>query len=145
MVEVGLKMIKSFSEAISISSFIDRFEYLKIGGTIGKETFGSNRYLNQLLYNSSKWKELRREIIIRDMGNDLSFPDREINGRIIVHHINPITIDDIYNNRYCVFDPNNLICCSMLTHEAIHYGDVNLINGKELIERLPNDMIPWRV
>lgn len=137
-------MIKSFSEAISISSFIDRFEYLKIGGTIGKETFGSNRYLNQLLYNSSKWKELRREIIIRDMGNDLSFPDREINGRIIVHHINPITIDDIYTNRYCVFDPDNLICCSMLTHEAIHYGDVNLINGVELTERFLNDTVPWR-
>ena len=138
-------MSKSYKELLTIDNFFDRFNYLKIGGSVGQETFGSNRYLNQLLYKSKEWRKVRRDIIIRDMGNDLATIGREIIGPIIVHHINPITVDDILNLHDCVFDENNLICSSDLTHKAIHYGDENILKNIELIIRKPNDTVPWRV
>lgn len=135
--------IKTYSELITIPSFIERFHYLKIGGIVGKETFGHDRYLNQILYNSYKWRRFRRDMIVRDNGLDLACDDYVIGGKIILHHINPITIEDIYNQSYCIFDPENVVCTSMDTHNAIHYGDMDLLMI-EPIERRPNDTCPWR-
>lgn len=126
-----------------MDDFLDRYEYLRIGGIVGESTFGSNRYLNQILYRSYDWKKFRREMIIRDNGCDLAHPDYEIGGIIILHHINPITIDDVKNRRRCVFDPENVVCVSHRTHEAIHYGDDTLLMKGPVVRR-PGDTIPWR-
>lgn len=134
---------KTYSELIAIDDFLDRYEYLRIGGTVGESTFGSNRYLNQILYRSYDWKKFRREMIIRDNGCDLAHPDYEIGGIIILHHINTITIDDVKNRRRCVFDPENVVCVSHRTHEAIHYGDDTLLMKGPVVRR-PGDTIPWR-
>lgn len=135
--------IKTYSELITFSTFEDRFEYLQLKGTIGKETFGFDRYLNQILYNSKEWKHLRNKIIVRDNGCDLACEGFEIYGRILIHHINPITIDDVIKRREMVFDPENLICVTHNTHNAIHYGDKSLlITGP--IERRANDTCPWK-
>lgn len=136
-------MSKSYSELMTIHDFIGRFNYLKIGGSAGKETFGSDRILNQMLYRSPEWKAFRNEIILRDKGCDLACPGREIHGRLIIHHINPITADDILERRFCVFDPENVITTYFMTHEAIHFGSKDLL-AQDPIERKPNDTIPWR-
>ena len=135
--------IKTYSELITFSTFEERFEYLQLKGIVGQETFGFDRYLNQILYNSKEWKHLRNEIIVRDNGCDLAFEGFEIHGRILIHHINPITIDDVIKRREMVFDPENLICVTHNTHNAIHYGDKSLlITGP--IERRANDTCPWK-
>lgn len=135
--------IKTYSELIALPTFEDRFEYLQLKGTVGQETFGFDRYLNQILYNSKEWKHLRNKIIVRDNGCDLAFEGFEIHGRILIHHINPITIDDVIKRREMVFDPENLICVTHNTHNAIHYGDKSLlITGP--IERRANDTCPWK-
>lgn len=140
---VVMMSIKSYSELITIPTYEERFEYLKLKGTVGKDTFGYDRYLNQILYNSPEWRRLRRDIIIRDNGCDLACEGYDIRGRILIHHINPITIEDIKNRYSIVFDPDNLICVSHNTHNAIHYGDVNLlIIGP--VERTANDTCPWK-
>ena len=140
---VILMRIKTYSELITFSTFEDRFEYLQLKGIVGQETFGFDRYLNQILYNSKEWKHLRNEIIIRDNGCDLALDGFEIHGRILIHHINPITIDDVIKRREMVFDPENLICVTHNTHNAIHYGDKSLlITGP--IERRANDTCPWK-
>lgn len=134
---------KTYSELMSLKTFEERYRYLRIHGEVGAETFGCDRYLNQVFYSSPEWKRFRRAIIIRDMGCDLGIEDREINGLIIIHHINPITIDDILQRRECLMDPENVICVSFNTHQAIHYGDENLlIQGP--IERTMNDTCPWK-
>lgn len=136
-------MIRTYSELILLPTIKERFEYLKIGGQVGAETFGFERYLNQVLYRSSEWRHLRDEVIIRDNGCDLADPDYEIHGRIIIHHMNPITKEDIVRRSDLVLNPDNLICTSFDTHNAIHYGDYSLI--PHLPEgRAPNDMCPWR-
>jgi hypothetical protein len=128
---------------MSLKTFEERYRYLRIHGEVGAETFGCDRYLNQVFYSSPEWKRFRRAIIIRDMGCDLGIEDREINGLIIIHHINPITIEDILQRRECLMDPENVICVSFNTHQAIHYGDENLlIQGP--IERTMNDTCPWK-
>lgn len=134
---------KTYSELMSFKTFEERYRYLRIRGEVGIETFGSDRYLNQIFYSSKEWKKFRRDIIIRDMGCDLGIEDREINGQIFIHHINPITIDDILHRRSCLTDPENAICVSFNTHQAIHYGDENLLI-QEPIERTPNDTCPWK-
>lgn len=140
---VILMRIKTYSELITFSTFEERFEYLQLKGIVGQETFGFDRYLNQILYNSKEWKHLRNEIIVRDNGCDLSLEGFEIHGRILIHHINPITIDDVIKRREMVFDPENLICVTHNTHNAIHYGDKSLlITGP--IERRANDTCPWK-
>lgn len=140
---VILMRIKTYSELIALQTFEDRFEYLQLKGIVGQETFGFDRYLNQILYNSKEWKYLRNEIIVRDNGCDLAFEGFEIHGRILIHHINPITIDDVIKRREMVFDPENLICVTHNTHNAIHYGDKSLlITGP--IERRANDTCPWK-
>ena len=113
---------------MQLRTFEERFDYLKIGGIVGRETFGFERYLNQTFYRSNEWrKHTRKNIIIRDNGCDLAIPDRQLYDHIYVHHINPITIEDIEEGRECIFDPNNLICTSHTTSNAIHYGDSSLL------------------
>ena len=136
-------MTKTYSELITIKNFEDRFEYLRLNGSVGKDTFGHNRYLNQLLYRSAEWKRLRRTIIIRDNGCDLACEGFDIDGRLLIHHINPITVDDVVARNPIVFDPNNLITTTHNTHNAIHYGDDTLLIVSP-IERTKNDTCPWR-
>ena len=140
-----MTMNRSYHELITIASFADRYEYLKIGGKVGESTFGSHRYLNQILYQMPEWKEARRNAIVRDGGFDLAHPDYEMGPKqpLYVHHINPITIDDIMERRKCVLDLDNLVVCSFDTHQAIHYGSVSLLPEKPVI-RKPNDTCPWR-
>ena len=141
---VVLMIIKSYSELIKIPTYKERFEYLKLDGIVGKDTFGYDRYLNQAFYNSPEWRRFRRDMIIRDNGCDLACEGYEIRGKIILHHINPITQDDLISRRRDVlFDPENIICVTHNTHNAIHYGDANLlITGP--IERVANDTCPWK-
>lgn len=123
-----------------------RFEYLKLNDKrVGEETFGCNRYLNQIFYKSSDWLRVRDFVIVRDNGCDLGVKGRPINGPIIVHHINPITKEDLLNRSPNLFDPNNLICCSKLTHDQIHYGDGSMLIQDQPLERYENDTIPWRI
>lgn len=135
---------KTYSELIQIPSYIERYRYLKLGGKTGEITFGNERYLNQLLYKSPEWKSLRRQIILRDQGFDMGFDGYEIQGPIIVHHMNPITVEDIYNRSDSVFDEENLICVCKITHNAIHYGSEDLLIIDEIPERRPGDTIFWR-
>lgn len=135
--------IKSYSELITLPTHIERFNYLKLGGVVGRETFGFDRQLNQLLYQRShRWKQSRDEVIIRDNGCDLGVEGYEIYGKILVHHMNPITMDDILKDRDWIYDPEFLICTTHITHNAIHYGDDNLLM-KAPIERKPNDTRLW--
>lgn len=135
--------IKTYSELITLPTFLERYRYLKIGGSVGEETFGFDRYLNQTLYRSSEWKRFRREMIIRDMGCDLACEDYEIHGKILLHHINPITLKDIHHRDPMIFDPENVICMTLNTHNAIHYGDESLLIT-EPIERTKYDTCPWK-
>ena len=138
-----MNIIRTYSEMILLPTFLERFRYLQIGGKVGAETFGYDRYLNQTLYRTAEWKRFRREVIIRDNGCDLGCDDREIYGKILVHHINPITADDIINRHSNVFNLDNVICVSLDTHNAIHYSDESLLIT-EPIERKPNDTCLWR-
>lgn len=135
---------KRYSDLLQIDNFMDRYRYLKIGGDVGKSTFGFDRYLNQKFYTSEEWKRFRREVIIRDCGCDLAFNDgtHDIRGRIIIHHINPIKPKDIVmHNVDILLDLENVVCVSNRTHEAIHYGDEGLI--QDYICRKPNDTKLW--
>ena len=136
-------MIRTYSELITLPTFEERFEYLRLGGKVGAETFGFDRYLNQIFYKSDKWLSVRDKVIIRDNGCDLGIEGREIYGRILVHHMNPITIDDIVNYSSWILDPEYLITTVKNTHDAIHYSDENLLI-KDPIERRKNDTCPWR-
>ena len=135
--------IRTYSELITIPTFEERFEYLKLNGSVGLETFGYDRYLNQILYNSQEWRRFRPKIIVRDNGCDLACDGYEIFGKILIHHINPITAQDILNRNPKVFDPENVITTVHNTHNAIHYGDENLLITAP-IERSRNDTCPWR-
>lgn len=134
---------RSYSRMIELPTFEERFEYLRCDGIVGEQTFGYERYLNQLLYHSDEWHSLRNEIILRDDGCDLADPDYSIKGRIYIHHINPITIDNIRNRDACVLDPENLVCVSFNTHNAIHYGP-NSLADRKVIERVPGDTCLWK-
>ena len=136
-------IIRTYSELSKLATFEERFQYLKIGGLVGEETFGFDRYLNQVFYRSQKWKSSRDFVIVRDNGCDLGVDGYEIRGRIIVHHMNPITIDDILKESDFLFDPEYLISTVHNTHNAIHYGDDSLL-VKAPIERTRNDTCPWR-
>lgn len=136
-------ILKTYSELSKLKTFEDRFQYLRLDGIVGEETFGFDRYLNQILYQSDEWKRCRRDIIIRDNGCDLGCEGFEVHGRILIHHINPITVDDIVNRNPKVFDPENLILTSHNTHQAIHYGNEDLLIRAPL-ERSKNDTCPWK-
>lgn len=135
-------IMKTYKELSRLESFEERFNYLALNSEVGMDTFGFNRYLNQGFYKSKEWKRLRNQIIIRDNGCDLGCEDRPIFGRIILHHINPITEDDIINSVDCLLDPENLICVSHDTHNAIHYGSLDLIK-KDVVERTKGDTKLW--
>lgn len=135
-------MIKTYSDLICLPTFEERFEYLKLDGVVGCETFGYDRYLNQMLYHSSEWKRFRRDILVRDWGCDLAIEDREILVRPTVHHITPITIEDIDDRCPLIFDPENVITTSADTHRAIHYGDESLLI-LPLTERKKGDTTLW--
>lgn len=139
------KIIRTYSELIKIPTFEGRFEYLRLGGKVGEETFGFDRYINQTLYTSPEWRSLRNHIITRDGGCDLAISGREIGEgvKILIHHMNPITVDDIVNRSDFVFNPEYLICTIKNTHDAIHYGDAGLLY-KDPIVRFKNDTCPWR-
>lgn len=136
-------IIKTYSELIRIPTFQERFKYLKLNGKVGEFTFNGHRYLNQRLYQCVEWSSIRRRAIIRDKGCDLAMDGYEITGNVLVHHINPITIADIVERKSCVFDLENLITTSLDTHNAIHYGDENLL-PKEFAIRTKNDTCLWR-
>ena len=137
-------MNRTYSELITLPTFEERFKYLQLNGAVGRDTFGFDRYLNQYIYQrSQRWKSVRDKIIVRDNGCDLGVEGYSIYGRIIIHHINPISVEDILSDRDWIFDPEFLICVSHRTHNAIHYGDESLL-PQTLIERTKNDTCPWR-
>ena len=135
--------IRTYSELIKLRTFEERYEYLKLNGKVGEETFGFDRYLNQVFYKSQIWQKTRRDIIVRDLGCDLGIEGYEIYGRILIHHINPISKEDILERNKILFDPENLITTVKRTHDAIHYGDSDLLI-KAPIERSMNDTCPWK-
>ena len=135
--------MRTYRELSRLKTFDERFEYLKLNGFVGEETFGYDRYLNQMLYKSPEWRSLRRDIIIRDNGCDLGLEGYDIQGMIIVHHMNPISVDDLKTFSGDVVNPEYLICVSSLTHKAIHYGDKDLLPQLP-IERRPGDTCPWK-
>lgn len=136
-------MDKSYTEMLRYSTLLDRYNYLKLDGQVGQETFGFSRYLNQVLYCSNEWKRFRREVIIRDNGCIFGLEGYDIKSRLIVHHINPITLEQIEERDPMVFSMDNVVCVSHEVHEAIHYGDKSLL-PQEPIERKPFDTCPWR-
>lgn len=138
-----MKTIRTYSELSKLQTFEERFEYLKLDGRIGESTFGFDRYMNQIFYRSSKWKSIRDFVIIRDNGCDLGVEGFEIYGKILIHHMNPITIRDIEIESAYLMDPEFLICTVLNTHNAIHYGDKNLLPVLP-VERSRNDTCPWR-
>ena len=135
--------IRTYSELIQLPTLEERFDYLRLDGVVGKDTFGFDRYLNQQFYRSSEWKRIRNQVIVRDNGCDLGIDDYEIHGRILIHHMNPISIEDLQYMSDLLMNPEYLICVSHRTHNAIHYGDESLI-VTDPIERSQNDTCPWR-
>ena len=133
----------TYSELIKLATFEERFEYLKLNGVVSKLTFGSERYLNQMFYTSDEWRKLRNKIILRDNGCDLGIEGFDIRIKIFIHHMNPITDEAILRHSKYLIDPEYLICVSMRTHNAIHYGDISQVSSTP-IERKPFDTCPWR-
>lgn len=138
-----MNMIRTYSELITFPTFEERYRYLRLEGKVGEDTFGFDRWLNQSFYKDREWRAIRDKVIIRDNGCDLGIPDHEIHSRIIVHHMNPITKDDILYRSAFLLNPEYLICTVKNTHDAIHYGDEGLLI-KVPIERTRNDTCPWR-
>lgn len=136
--------MKTYSELITFPTFEERFNYVKEDGAIGDETFGFLRILNQEFYCSESWKRVRREVIARDGGYDLGIFGLDISGKVYVHHLNPITLDDLVNHNPDILDPEYLITMSELTHKAVHYGDLNILKENDLVIRKKNDTCPWR-
>jgi len=136
-------ILKSYRNLILLPTILDRFEYLRIKSNVGEPTFGFDRILNQGFYQSREWRQIRMKVIARDEGCDLGMPDYPIGGKVIIHHINPITAEDIENASDLLFDLDNLICVSESTHNAIHFGDETLLPAEPIV-RLPGDTCPWR-
>lgn len=136
-------MIRTYQHLLTLPTFEERFQYLKLSGKVGKETFGFDRYFNQRFYRSNEWKQIRNFVIARDRGCDLAIFDREIHGRIYVHHMNPINLDDIKDATDFLLNPDYLVCVSKETHDAIHYGDGSMLNPTVPIERSPGDTKLW--
>ena len=136
-------MIRTYQHLQSLPTFEERFQYLKLDGKVGKETFGFDRYFNQKFYRSTEWKQIRNYVIARDQGCDLAIFDRQIIGRVYVHHMNPIGLDDIKDVTDYLLNPEYLVCVSKETHDAIHYGDGSLLISTKLTERSPGDTKLW--
>ena len=141
---MSTRIIKTYSELIKIPTFEERYEFLRVPALVGDSTFGFSRYLNQVFYRSREWKRVRQEVIRRDEGCDLAIPGRDIFGQIEIHHITPLTLEDIEENSILLLDPDNLVCVSPITHKAIHFGDATLLPRNEPTIRRPNDTCPWR-
>ena len=140
-----LMKIRTYQELCRFQTFEERFEYLKLNGQVGQDTFGFDRYLNQVFYQKDQeWRKLRNEIIVRDLGCDLGIEGREIYGTIIIHHMNPITKEDLLNRSEILLNPNYLITVSKNTHDAIHYGSSEILI-KDPVIRTPNDTCPWKI
>ena len=137
-----MTMIRRYSELRHIPTFEERFEYLKLNGSVGRETFGFDRYINQRFYTSKEWRDIRHHVITRDLGLDLGAEGYEINSRILIHHMNPIVVDDILHKNDDILDPEFLITTCHNTHNAIHYGDSSLL-PKPLVERSRGDTKLW--
>lgn len=135
--------MKTYSELISLRTFEDRFNYLKLNGQVGRETFGFDRIYNQKFYRSKEWKDIRNYVITRDLGCDLGIQDREIQGRIMVHHMNPISLEDIKHSSDYLLNPKYLITVSPMTHDAIHYSDESILLSSTIVERRPGDTKLW--
>ena len=135
--------MKSYNELIRFRTFQERFNYLKLHGEVGIDTFGPDRWINQTFYRSKEWRDIRNRVIIRDEGCDLGVPECTIGDRIYIHHINPITVDDFENHPEALLDLNNLICVSFETHQAIHFGSSDYLKISGLEERKPNDTKVW--
>lgn len=135
--------IKTYSELTKLPTFKERYRYLRLTGRVGEDTFGFDRYLNQIFYRSAEWKRVRDLVIVRDNGCDLGIEDRVIYGKILIHHMNPITDKDILNATDILLNPEYLICVSHITHNAIHYGDENLLITEPIV-RTKNDTCPWK-
>lgn len=140
---IVMRTIRTYSELIRLPTFEERFRYLKLDGLVGKDTFGFDRYLNQEFYRSNEWKEVRDFVIVRDNGCDLGMDGYEIVGRIYIHHMNPITVNDIIHSSDFLLNPDYLICVSHNTHNAVHYGDEDLLVTAP-VERRKNDTCPWK-
>ena len=140
---IVMRTIRTYSELIRLPTFEERFRYLKLDGLVGKDTFGFDRYLNQEFYRSKEWKEVRDFVIVRDNGCDLGMDGYEIVGRIYIHHMNPITVNDIVHSSDFLLNPDYLICVSHNTHNAVHYGDEGLLVTAP-VERRKNDTCPWK-
>lgn len=140
---IVMRTIRTYSELIQLPTFEERFRYLKLDGLVGKDTFGFDRYLNQEFYRSKEWKEVRDFVIVRDNGCDLGMDGYEIVGRIYIHHMNPITVNDIVHSSDFLLNPDYLICVSHNTHNAVHYGDEDLLVTAP-VERRKNDTCPWK-
>ena len=136
-------MTRTYKELKVLETFEERFEYLRLDGIIGVDTFGFDRYMNQVFYRSPEWKKLRDLIVLRDNGCDLGMPGFEIHGKILIHHMNPITVEDIANRSEFLLNPDYLICVSHRTHNAIHYGNDELLPRNPIL-RLKNDTCPWK-
>lgn len=140
---MSMTNIKTYSELITISTFEERFKYLRLDGSVGEQTFGFDRYINQVFYQSYEWKKIRDAVIIRDNGCDLGVEGHDIRGKILIHHMNPISLKDIETRSDFLLNPEYLISTMHLTHNAIHYGDESLL-PKGPIERKKYDTCPWR-
>lgn len=138
-----MNKIRTYSELSKLKTFEERFEYLKLDGSVGKDTFGFDRYLNQMFYRSSEWKKVRNQVIVRDCGCDLGIEGREIHSRILIHHMNPITKKDIIDRSEFLLNPEYLITTYKRTHDGIHYGDIGT-TITDMVERKPNDTCPWK-
>lgn len=136
--------IRTYHELVSLHTFEERFEYLKLSAPVGIATFGGNRYLNQAFYKSKEWKEVRDFVIVRDNACDLAHPDRQLFDRILVHHLNPVTVEDVVDSTEFLLNPEYLVSTCVATHNAIHYGDASLLVSAP-IERTPWDTAPWRL
>ncbi len=136
-------MIRTFKQLLTLPTFEERFRYLKLDGKVGQDTFGFDRYINQKFYRSIEWKQIRNFVIARDRGCDLAIFDREIFGRVYVHHMNPISLHDINDATDYLLNPDYLVCVSKETHDAIHYGDGSLLVPTKPIERSPGDTKLW--
>lgn len=141
---MSTRIIRTYTELSRIKTFEERYDYLRLAAKVGEKTFGYERFLNQVFYRSPEWKTVRREVIRRDNGCDLGIEGRDILGVIEIHHINPITIEDVENSSDILLNPDNLICTSPMTHKAIHFGDQSLLPKNEPIVRRPNDTCPWK-
>lgn len=136
-------IIRTYHELVKLATFRERFEYLRLGGQVGADTFGFERYLNQRFYHSAEWQSIRNAVIARDLGCDLGVDGHSIFGKVCIHHMNPITTTDIRKATEYLSNPEYLICTTHDTHNAIHYGDASLL-PTELVERTPYDTCPWR-